>query len=410
LIFSALAKGESHLKGLGRGEDVATTMHILRSLGVDIQESANTGEWRVLGRGPDALSEPGASIDCGNSGTSVRLLAGALATTNLRLKYVGDASLSRRPMARITEPLSAMGCETELSPGGGLPLTVRGPALRAVEWESSVASAQVKSCILLAGLRLEAATSFREPAPSRDHTETMLSALGADLSFGSGWARVRGASDFVLSAFDMEVPGDPSSAAFLGVAALLVEGSELCFQGVSLNPCRVAYLEVLREMGAGIESKLLMRRVGEAVGEIRVRPTGSLRGVEIEASRIPSVIDEIPVLAVAAAFAEGTTVFYGVEELRHKESDRVEGILSMLRQVGVEAICEKGRLVVHGGSSAHKRFSPKFAKLQANGDHRLAMASTILLACGEGGMVQGQEAMKVSYPEFLVDLDRLQGR
>ncbi|MBW8786013.1 MAG: 3-phosphoshikimate 1-carboxyvinyltransferase, partial [Novosphingobium sp.] len=336
LMLSALAVGESRICGLLEGEDVLATAAALRAMGAGIDRTAD-GEWRVHGVGVGGLLQPRQALDMGNSGTSTRLLMGLLASHAITATFVGDASLSRRPMGRVIEPLSLIGADIQASPGSGgtqtLPLMMRGadPAVP-ITYRLPVASAQVKSAVLLAGLNTRGVTTVIEPVPTRDHSERMLRGFGAELTVGhvpdgTRVIAIRGEAD--LKPQTLAVPGDPSSAAFFAVAALLVPGSDLVIENVGLNPTRAALFAVLREMDGRIDVLDAREVGGEPVADLRVRHS-QLRGVVVDPAVAPSMIDEFPVLFVAAALAEGRTVTSGLEELRVKESDRLATMATAL--------------------------------------------------------------------------------
>ena len=336
IMLGALAVGETRVSGLLEGEDVLATAAAMRAMGASV-ERVGEGQWSVHGVGVGALLQPQAPLDMGNSGTSTRLLMGLVASHAIETRFFGDASLSGRPMGRVIDPLSQMGAAFEASEGGRLPLTVRGanPAVQ-IEYRLPVASAQVKSAILLAGLNTPGITTVIEPVPTRDHSERMLRGFGADLtvevdSSGTRTIRIRGEAE--LKPQVIEVPGDPSSAAFFIVAALIVPGSELTIENVGLNPTRAGLIEVLRQMGGSIE-ELNPREVGgEPVADLLVKHS-VLKGITVDPAVVPSMVDEFPVLFVAAALAQGTTVTTGLDELRVKESDRITVMAEALSVAG----------------------------------------------------------------------------
>lgn len=376
LILGACAVGESRIAGLLEGDDVMRTADALRALGARIDATAD-GDWRVLGRGVGGLSEPDRVLDMGNSGTAARLLIGLLASHPFVSVIAGDASLSARPMERVMAPLRAMGASFEGRSGGRLPLTVRGAENPVpIDYEMPVASAQVKSAVLLAGLNAPGTTRVVEPRPTRDHSERMLAHFGAeviveDLDGGARSVAVTGQPE--LAGAEVTVPGDISSAAFPLAAALLVPGSEISLPGVGVNPLRCGLLDTLKEMGAEIEVANLRTVAGEAVADLVVR-AGPLRGVEVPAERAPRMIDEYPILAVAAAGAEGETRMNGLGELRLKESDRLAAVARGLAACGVEVEEGAETLVVRG--TAHP---PRGGAEVAVGlDHRIAMAFLVL--------------------------------
>jgi 3-phosphoshikimate 1-carboxyvinyltransferase len=399
LVAAAMADGESALANLATGHDVASTRAAIEAFGVGTREAAD-GRVVIDGLGVDAWREPAADIDCGNSGTTMRFLAGASAGRPFRTVLVGDASLSSRPMALVLDPLRAMGAEVEGRDGGTrAPLVIRGGALHGARHELAVASGQVKTALILAGLQADGVTEIVEPAPSRDHTERLFRYLGAPVeALDLVTTRVqRGAP----AAFTLDIPGDPSSAAFFVVAATLVPGSHLVIEDVLANPRRLAYLDVLREMGAAIEVVLKPERGGEPVADLVVEHA-SLRGTTIRSQE--AIVDELPVLAIAAAFADGVTEIRDAAELRVKESDRIATVGELLTRLRVGVESGADHLVVHGGR-------PEAAALDSHGDHRVAMAGAVAANALEGEtVVHNWRAVASSYPEFTQDLATLTGR
>lgn len=398
LILAALAVGESRIDGLLESEDVLATRAAVQALGAET-ERLGPGAWRVVGRG--GFDQPAQVLDCGNSGTAVRLLMGAVAGFPIEVRFDGDASLRGRPMGRVGEPLVQMGARVS---GDRLPLTIGGGGhfggrLTAIHWRSKTASAQVKSAILLAGLNADGVTSVTEPAASRDHTERMLPLFGVEVRRDGLTASVAGGQS--LTAADLIVPGDPSSAAFPLAAALMIPGSRVTVEGVMLNPSRTGLFETLVEMGADLVIENERQQGGETVGDITARGS-RLRGVEVPPARAASMIDEYPILAVLASSAEGTTVMRGLEELRVKESDRISGTAAMLRACGVAVDEEPGGMIVHGQG----RPPAGGATIATHGDHRLAMGALVLgLAAARPVSVDRPEMIATSFPSF-VDLMR----
>jgi 3-phosphoshikimate 1-carboxyvinyltransferase len=343
------------------------------------------------------LEEPAGVIDCANSGTTMRLLAGVLAGHGFLTVLTGDRHLCRRPMARVLEPLREMGAlALGREEDTKAPLVIRGGSLRALTWASPVASAQVKSAVLLAGLHARGTTWVEEPAPSRDHTERMLAAMGAQVSKENGRVGANGGG--VLRPVDLTVPGDPSAAAFWAAAALLVPGSRVRVQGVSLNPTRTGFFRILERMGAAVALEVRGEACGEPVGDVVVEH-GSLRGVSVAADEVPSAIDEFPVLGAVAAVARGETEVRGAQELRHKESDRIDTLAAELRKAGVAVETYPDGMRISGGQP----LSP--ARFESHGDHRLAMALGVLsLAIPGGARIEGAAAAEVSYPGFWQEL------
>ncbi len=397
LMLAAVADGTSIVRGLSSGEDVRSTLRCVEAVGAEVTRGASGG-LRIGGRGLGGLCAPGKTLDCGNSGTTVRLMAGMLAGRGFSVRFDGDESLRRRPMGRIAEPLRRMGAVVEGRSVEGrlcLPLVVGGGPLHGIEHRSEVASAQVKSCLLFAGLRAEGRTTVIEPARSRDHTERMLRALGVPVEVEGLKVAIDGPVA-ALDPFELEIPGDPSSAAFLVVATTLVPGSALRIEGVSANPTRTAFIDVLRRMGAELDEERVGDRAGEPVMNLVARSAPGLRGVEVGGEIVPRLIDEVPILAVAAAFAEGVTVFHDVGELRVKESDRLASTCALLSAFGVA--CEAGQdtLTVHGRGLSP--LEPR-AVVETQGDHRIALAATVLaLRARRPVEARGIEAERVSFP------------
>jgi 3-phosphoshikimate 1-carboxyvinyltransferase len=396
LIFAALAHGTSVITNLGTGADVGATARVLAGLGVII--ASDGGAVVVEGSGVEGLTEPGDWLDCENSGTAMRVLAGVLAGRPFLSVLSGDASLRSRPMGRIVEPLRAMGAHVDGRDGATrAPLVLRGDALHGIRYELPVASAQVKTCVLLAGLQADGQTVVVSPAPSRDHTERMLRALGAPITVdGLAVTVTRGAP----RPFEMAVPGDPSSAAFLAVAAAITPGSEVVIEGLSANPTRVGFVTVLKRMGCDIELTATGEVCGEPVGDLHVRAS-ELHGTTIEGDEVPNVIDEIPALAVAAAFAEGVTDVRDAAELVVKESNRIGTLREELGKLGAGVETRADGLVVRRGAAGAAAFA-------SHGDHRIAMAMAVAAhALPAESTVEGWRVVASSYPEFAHDLARL---
>lgn len=398
LILGGLAVGESTVEGLLEGEDVLATAGAMRAFGCEVARGGD-GIWRIHGRGVAGLDEPADVIDCGNAGTGARLLMGVAAQQPVTTFFTGDASLRRRPMGRITTPLAQMGVRFATREGGRLPVAVIGPeTLLAIEYTLPVASAQVKSAVLLAGLAAAGETTVIEPKPTRDHTETMLRHFGAAVRVESigGGRRITLAGQPELTGRRVVVPADPSSAAFPAVAALLVEGSEIILPGVGTNPLRFGLFETLREMGADITFANPRIEAGEPVADLVVRAS-RLKAVEVPPERAPSMIDEYPILAVAASMAEGTTVMRGLEELRVKESDRLGAMARGLAACGVRVEVTGDDLVVHGGGNGVAGGTTIAVDL----DHRIAMAFLVLGMVSEEGLaIDDAAAIATSFPGF----------
>jgi 3-phosphoshikimate 1-carboxyvinyltransferase len=398
LLFAAMADGRSRVTGLARGDDVARTSTLLTEVGVEITHRDD--ETVVMGHGVDAFAEPATVLDCGNSGTTMRTSTGLLAGRPFLSVLSGDASLTRRPMARVVEPLRAMGAHVDGRAGATrAPLVVRGGALSGCVHHPAVASAQVKTALVLAGLQASGTTEIVEPTPSRDHTERMLRALGAPVESEGCTVRVSAGAP---SAFELDVPGDPSSAAFWVVGAVITPGSDIVVEDVSCNPTRIAFVDVLRRMGATIDVDVVGERLGEPVGNVHVAAS-ELHATDIRGAEIPLVQDELPVLAVAAAFADGVTYIADAGELRVKESDRIATVDELLTALGVFVEATDDALAIHGGRPCAARFT-------SHDDHRLAMAAAIAANAADGeSVVTGWPAIAVSYPEFGDDLARLTG-
>jgi len=388
LILGGMASGETHVRGLLEGDDVLHTAKAVRALGAKV-ERLGAGEWRVRGA---EWTSPAAPVDCGNSGTGARLLMGAVAGYPIDVTFTGDASLSKRPMARVTDPLRAMGARAE---GSSLPVTIQGGGLHAISFVNEKASAQVKSAILLAGLRAEGEVEVIEPRSSRDHTENMLRAFGCDIE--ADGEHIRLGAKRTLTGTSVEIPGDPSSAAFPIVAALIVPDSEVRIRNVMTNPLRTGLLKTLVEMGADIRLENPRTHGGEAVADVVAR-SSKLRGVEVPADRAPSMIDEYPILAVAAAFAEGRSVMHGLSELRVKESDRLAAVIAGLRACGVDAHDEGDTLIVEGCGGP----PPGNGQVIAHDDHRIAMSFLVMGLAARGAIsVDSADMIATSFPTFV---------
>jgi 3-phosphoshikimate 1-carboxyvinyltransferase len=387
-ILGAMARGETVVRGFSSALDCASTLACLRSLGVGIEQDGETV--RIDGRGTESWRASAEPLDAGNSGSTLRMLAGALAGRPFRSVLTGDDSLRRRPVERVAAPLRAMGAQAS-STEGRPPLVIEGGGLRGITWELEVASAQVKTAVLLAGLQAEGTTTVRESQASRDHTERMLQAFGVPVERTGIAVSVRGGTP--LTAVPVDVPGDASSAAFLVVAALVRPSSEVRIDGVLLNPGRTGFLDVLRSMGARIETGLVTESP-EPVGWIVAR-TSELQGTTIGGDVVPALIDEVPALAVAAAHAEGTTTITGAKELRVKESDRIAALALNLRRLGARVEERPDGLVIEGKATL------KGADVRSFGDHRIAMAMAIAGLSAEGETsIEEAECASVSFPEF----------
>lgn len=392
VILSSLAKGKSVIRNFLRAKDTESTANAFRSVGIDVKDEGST--IIISGKGLHGLSEPVDVIDCGNSGTTMRLVSGVLAGNPFFSVLTGDSSLRSRPMARVIKPLGLMGAEISARAGNRYPpLAIRGRRLNPIEYEMPVASAQVKSSLLLAGLYSGGYTRITEPVKSRDHTERMLPAFGGDLKVEGLTVIVKGGRD--LSPVEMEVPGDFSSAAFFIVASLIIPGSEILVKNVGINPTRTGLLDVLGKMGAGIEITNARNISGEPVADIFCRGGAPLKSVQISGETIPSLIDEFPILCIAAASAEGTTVIRGAGELRVKESDRIRSMASELGKMGVEIEENPDGLSIRGSREL------KGAEVESHGDHRIAMAMAVAALEAKGTtIIDGASVVNISFPGF----------
>jgi len=400
LMLSALAVGESRIVGLLEGEDVLATAAAMRAMGADISRT-DDGVWHVNGVGVGGLLQPEQALEMGNSGTSTRLLMGLVASHPITATFTGDASLSRRPMGRVTDPLGLMGAQFTTSPGGRLPLTMRGlsPAVP-ISYRLPVASAQVKSAILLAGLNTPGKTSVIESVPTRDHSERMLQGFGAELTVeadadGASIITITGEAE--LKAQSLTVPGDPSSAAFPIVAALLVPGSDLLIENVGLNPTRAGLFKLLQDMGGDISYENERVVGGEPVADIRARAS-RLRAADPDPADAPSMIDEFPVAFVAAALAEGRSVFRGLHELRVKESDRITTMAEGLAAIGVQVEEVEDGIVIHGSGGEPLAGG---GCIETRLDHRIAMSFAIAgLVSRTPVTIDDMRPVATSFPTF----------
>ena len=399
VLIGALCDGETRVTGFGRSADTEATLGAVRALGVDVYEHGDD-TLRVFGKGPAGLSAPEAPIDCANAGTLVRLLSGILAgQAGEAFELTGDASLSARPMGRIAEPLGRMGARVETT-DGHLPMRIHGAALQGIDYALPVASAQVKSAVLLAGLYALGETTVVEPAPTRDHTERMLAAAGARVVVRPTSVTVSRAA--ALSLGEVEVPGDFSSAAPFVVAATLVPGSELHVHGVNLNPRRTGLLEILERMGAKVTAYNRREIGGEPGGDLEIR-SATLVGTTVGAREVPLAIDELPLFALAAACARGESALVGAAELRAKETDRIDATVDALRALGVRARARDDGLTVTGVPARLRG-----GRMASRGDHRLAMLGAVAgLASREGVRIEGADAVRVSFPGFFAMVDEL---
>ena len=398
VMLGALANGTTHITGFLMGEDCLSTIDCFRKMGVEIE--ITDSEVIVEGVGLHGLCAPEETLYTGNSGTTTRLLCGILAGQPFTATLNGDASIQKRPMGRVIKPLREMGASIEGKNDNYCPLTLYPSELYGIEYRLPVASAQLKSAILLAGLYAEGQTTVIEPAPSRDHTERMFRALGVEVETHGSTITLEPPED--LYAVDIRVPGDISSAAFFLVAGAIVEGSELTIRNVGVNPTRTGILDVLHEMGADI-SISNFHDDAEPVCDLTVKHS-MLRGVEIGGSIIPRLIDELPVIAVAAAYAEGETVIRDAQELKVKESNRIAAMVTELKKAGVDAEETDDGMIIRGGKRPHG------AAFETYKDHRIAMSLAVLaLAARSACRIDGPEVVAISYPDFFHTLERLGG-
>ena len=411
VMFGAIAEGTTEVTHFLRGEDCLSTIACFRKMGVEIEDTPE----RILihGRGLHGLCCPQTTLDAGNSGTTTRLISGILSGQPFETVLTGDDSLRTRPMQRIIRPLTGMNADiTSVNGDSRLPLRIRGGHLRGISYDTGMASAQVKSCILLAGLYAEGATTVTEPALSRNHTELMLSSFGADI-------RPEGLSVTVqpqprLHGQKISVPGDISSAAYFIAAALLVPGSEILVRGVGINPTRDGFLKVCRKMGADITEQNLTVSGGEPVADLLVR-SSSLRGTVIEGSLIPALIDEIPIIAVMAAFAEGETIIRDAAELKVKESDRIMTVTDNLKAMGADVIPTDDGMIINSSTGHPRPGGLHSAQIDSHLDHRIAMSFAVAALSAESRtgispdatIIRGGDCVSISYPGFYKDLEGL---
>lgn len=398
LLFGSIAGGVTEVRGFLDAEDCRSTMGCLNKLGVNINFRGS--RLFVHGKGGQ-LQAPVAELDAGNSGTTARLLAGILAGSYFEAKITGDSSLQKRPMKRVVEPLKAMGADIKGAAGGDkLPLVIKGKVLKGIHYKSPKASAQVKSAVLLAALHAEGETIFEEPYQSRDHTELMLEHFGAQLSSEPCLVKIKGRQ--TLQGKQVLIPGDISTAAFFMVAATILPDSEVLLKNVGINPTRTGIIDVLKEMGADLKIENPRKWGMEPVANIRVKGGSRLRGIEVKGEIIPRLIDEIPILAIAAAVADGETIISDASELRVKETDRISDLSDQLLRLGIDISEKEDGFVVRGGKPL------KGAEVDSCGDHRIAMALAVagLVARGETA-VNGAEVVAISFPGFMQSLRSL---
>lgn len=399
VMFGAIAEGTTTVEGFLPGEDCLSTIACFRKLGVSIKQDGE--RVTIEGKGWDGLAEPTEILDVGNSGTTTRLMLGILATRPFHSVIIGDDSIAKRPMARVTSPLREMGSRIDGRENGNFtPLSVRGGQTKGISFESKVASAQVKSAVLLAGLQSEGITSVTEPALSRDHTERMLEAYGVEVKRDGLKVSVEGGQR--LTAQNIIVPGDISSAAFFLAAAAIVPGSKVTLQGVGINPTRSGIIDVFQEMGAAMTISNEQVIGGEPIADITIA-TSSLQGIDISGELIPRLIDEIPVIAVLATQAQGRTVIRDAEELKVKETNRIDTVVSELKKLGASIEATDDGMIIEGKTSL------KGAAVNSYGDHRIGMAMGVAALIVDGSVdIERSEAIAVSYPNFFEHIAELQ--
>jgi 3-phosphoshikimate 1-carboxyvinyltransferase len=400
IILTALAEGTSTITGYCQGEDCLNTMRAFQSLGISVTETPN--ELTVCGKGFWGLTEPSAPIDCGNSGTGIRLLAGLLAGQDFFSVLTGDESIRRRPMGRVVKPLREMGAVIGGRKGGELaPLAITGTGLHGIDYTSPVASAQIKSALLLAGLFAQGQTRYKEPSLSRDHTERMFQFFGIPLRKEEGGLILQGRPSVGWRGVHVTIPGDFSAAAFFIVGATIVQGSDITIRNVGMNPTRTGLIEIMRKMGADIQVLGLREEAGEPVADLRIQ-SAPLKGITIGHDLIPKTIDEFPVLCVAAAVADGDTVISGAEELRVKESDRIATMSRELKTMGALIEERPDGMIIHGlGRGGENGWLKASGKAQSHGDHRVAMSLAIGgLTAKQGMTIADTSCVDTSFPNF----------
>jgi 3-phosphoshikimate 1-carboxyvinyltransferase len=399
VMFGAISEGDTTVRNFLRGADCMSTISCFRQLGIPIDVTDK--EIIIHGKGLGGLQKSSETLDTGNSGTTTRLISGILSGQPFETTINGDASIQKRPMKRIFTPLSQMGASfTCHAAEGCAPYTIHGGSLKGIHYDSPIASAQVKSCVLLAGLYADSETSVTEPAISRDHSERMLSAFGADITRDGLTVTIQPHPH--LTGQQIDVPGDISSAAYFIAAGLLCPNSDILIRNVGINPTRDGIIRICREMSADLTLENEQTVSGEPVADIRVR-TSHLHAVTIEGEIIPTLIDEIPMIAVMACFAEGTTIIRDAADLKAKESNRIETVVTNLKAMGADITATDDGMIIRGTGSLHG------AKIQSYDDHRIAMSFAIAALCAEGNTdIENAECVNISYPRFYEDLQKLQ--
>lgn len=398
VMFGSIAEGKTTINGFLTGEDCLSTISCFKKLGVNIEQ--DNEQVTVNGKGISGLKPPSEDLYVGNSGTTIRLMLGILANTPFTSVLTGDESIAKRPMNRVTQPLKQMGAEIQGNESGNkVPLQIKGGKTKGFHYHSPIASAQVKSAIILAGLKGDGTTSVTEPLKSRDHTERMLEAFGAEVESDGLTVSIHGGQE--LKGTHIEVPGDISSAAFFLVAGAIIPNSTITLQKVGLNPTRTGILDVLNQMGAEISYQNMNDEVSEPFGDLVIK-TSSLKGTVIKGDLIPRLIDEIPIIALAATQAEGQTIIQDAQELRVKETDRIETVVNELKKMGADIEATEDGMIING------RTMLKGAPVQSHGDHRIGMMLSVASCIAEGETtLSNSEAIAVSYPTFYKQLERL---
>ncbi|MEH7546152.1 3-phosphoshikimate 1-carboxyvinyltransferase [Neobacillus bataviensis] len=398
VMFGSIAHGETRVTNFLPGDDCLSTISCFRKLGVTIEESED--ELRIIGKGFEGLTEPSEVLDVGNSGTTIRLLMGILAGRPFFSSLVGDESIGKRPMTRVTVPLTQMGAKLDGRKNGDFtPISIRGGQLQSIEYQLPVASAQVKSALILAGLQADGVSTIIEPAETRDHTERMIRQFGGEITKDNQTIRVKGGQK--LTASTIHVPGDISSAAFFLVAGAIIPGSEIVLKNVGLNPTRTGIIEVMQKMGAELEIVQAETNDFEPAGDLIIK-TSNLKGTVVEGNLIPRLIDEIPIIALLATQAEGTTIIKDAEELKVKETNRIDTVVQELRKLGADIEATDDGMIIHGKSKLTG------GKVSSHGDHRIGMMLAIAALLSENAVeLERFEAISVSYPNFFTHLNIL---
>ena len=407
LILASMSVGKSEISNLLESEDIMSTVNILKDLGIRIIKKDK--KWIVYGNGTNGFMQPKKALDCGNSGTTARLMLGAVSTNPIYCTFIGDKSLSRRPMRRVTNYLEKIGCKVSLTNKENLPLTIKGSIINLpLMHEISKPSAQIKSAIILAALNIHGETTIIEPKQTRDHTELLLKYLKVNYKnqkINSGGMKLIFNGPYEIKSKNIYIPGDPSSAAFIVVGALITPNSKIKLLNISLNKTRIAYLSILKQMGAKIKIKKTKIRSGEQLGTITVS-TSSLKGVTIPAKLSPYLIDEYPILSIAASQAKGVTYMKGLDELRHKESDRIKSIVGMLKSFGIKTKIKKNDIKIYGSPSKEVICKKDIKVYQ---DHRIGLSASVLGLISKNTVKLDDDgkSMNTSYPNFKKDLSKL---